>query len=167
MYELDPSELSSRGYRGPPLRISAASRGGIARFVNDAWAPPPLPPRAPNAYVELLLDPKTKLPLLVLFASAPIPRGGEALLDYGPAYWRVAARTLIREHAMVCGAALRRIVCLRRLLAWRSAAAGGAWRRGGAKIRAEQPEDGRAEGGVAAAAVAAAADWRSLTAAER
>jgi hypothetical protein len=124
MYELDPSELSSRGYHGPPLRISAASRGGLARFVNDAWAPAPLLRRTPNVYVELLLHRKTKLPLLVLLASAPIPRGGEALLDYGPAYWRVAARTLIKEHALACGVALRRIVALRRSLSQRGAAGG-------------------------------------------
>eukprot|EP00967_Tisochrysis_lutea_P026724 scaffold30870_cov36-Tisochrysis_lutea.AAC.1 len=113
LYELDASELASRGYNGPCLRISALASGGLARFVNDAWAPLPLPRRKPNAYVDFVFDPRAGLPMLVLFASRAIPQGGEVLLDYGPAYWRVAARTLIREHAMACADALTRIAALR------------------------------------------------------
>jgi len=108
--------MRERGYAGPTLRISARVRGGVARFVNDRWAPPPLPQRRPNVFMALVFDPKAMLPMMVLFASETIPKGAEALLDYGPAYWRVAAHTLIREHALSCSDSLRTITHLRRAL---------------------------------------------------
>ena len=33
-------------------------RGGPARYINDRWAAPGLPPRVPNCFAALVLDPK-------------------------------------------------------------------------------------------------------------
>lgn len=78
LYALDEEEMRERGYEGRSLRINAASRGGIARFINDrSHLARGLPRRRANCFAALVFDPSSRLPLLVLWASRRIQAGQE------------------------------------------------------------------------------------------
>ncbi len=58
-----------------------------------------LPPRTPNAFVELVYSGETSEFHLVFFASKKIKKGHEIIADYGPDYWHLASSALLRAHA--------------------------------------------------------------------
>ena len=106
LYELDMDEMRERGYEGAhggqgdhSLRVDASRRGGYARFINDTWTPPGLPPREANVHVELTYDEEAKLPMLIFYADRDLVKGEEVIVDYGPDYWKVTLRQLQRAHS--------------------------------------------------------------------
>lgn len=100
LFELDPDALSARGYEGPRvgLRVDAARRGSLARFVNDATSFG-LPARSPNSFLELIFDGERREFVVMLFASEAIRKGQEVIVDYGPDYWAAALAHLLKAHA--------------------------------------------------------------------
>ena len=105
VYEWSLDEMRARGYKGSArLRVDASKCGGEARFVNDKWAPPGLPQREPNCYIELIFDGEAKQFHLVFFASKRIRKGQEIIADYGPDYWARAGEVLLECHRSYCEA---------------------------------------------------------------
>ena len=105
LYALSLEEMKSRGYKASAqLRVDASKAGAEARFINDCWAPPGLPARTPNCYLELLFCGQAKQFHLVFFASARIKKGHEIIANYGPEFWRVASTVLLEAHAQAAAA---------------------------------------------------------------
>ena len=114
MYEISRAQLDARGYPEslPALRVDGSARGSLARFINDRWAPPGFPKRRPNAYMDTIFDLEARQFRLCFFASRAISRGTEIIADYGPDYWRVALKLLLRAHESAATIAWQRCEAL-------------------------------------------------------
>ena len=102
VYKVTRDFLQARGYPDDlPAPCMDAYRGGLARFVNDKWTPHGWPTRTPNVYMDTVYDGTRREVHLCFFASAPITKGRELIVDYGPEYWATALRLLLAAHAKV------------------------------------------------------------------
>ena len=64
------------------LFISAAEFGNVLRCINHSAA-------AHNVCTVPVFCPLSGITQVAVVASADIAKGGQLLLDYGPAYWRL------------------------------------------------------------------------------
>ena len=102
VYKVTRDFLQARGYPDDlPAPCMDAYRGGLARFVNDKWTPQGWPTRTPNVYMDTVYDGTRREVHLCFFASAPIAKGRELIVDYGPEYWATALRLLLAAHVKV------------------------------------------------------------------
>ena len=116
LYELRKKEMAARKYHGTILLVDQERVGGPSRFVNDCWTPPGFPKRPPNCYIQLIFDPKNKLPCLVYFATCDIAEGEELIIDYGAFYWRTAFKFMMIRLTKYCITTKHRCSDLRKWL---------------------------------------------------